>query len=131
MLPDRQKFFLWASFPLFNTCIELPYIPMRLVMAMAKTCQSPMPLAIALLFLLFSRASTLCYYPNGDLNDDLACNPSAAVSVCCQRNWTCLSNSVCGLTNSTGSTNYGRHSCTDKSWNSLACPQFCLSGSLQ
>ncbi len=54
-------------------------------MALATNWESSMLLSVALLFLLFSQASTLCYYPNGDLNDDLACNPSAVVSACCQR----------------------------------------------
>ena len=83
---------------------------------------------IALLFLLLSQALAVCYYPNGDISDDLSCNPSAVNSTCCQRNWTCLSNGVCGLMNSTGDVNYGRHSCTDKTWNSPSCPQFCLMG---
>ena len=77
-------------------------------------------------------AGSACYYPNGDLNpDDVPCNPSADVSVCCGRGWTCLSNGVCMLSqdSSVGSisrigSTY-RTSCTDRSWNSPACPSFC------
>ncbi len=127
-MPLIARLLSWVFSPSSIPASSMLCISMRLVMALATTWESSMLLSVALLFLLFSQASTLCYYPNGDLNDDLACNPSAAVSACCQRNWTCLSNGVCGLTNSTGGTNYGRHSCTDKSWNSPACPQFCLSG---
>lgn len=80
----------------------------------------------------FVSVEAACYYPNGDLNpDDVPCNSSADASVCCGRGWTCLSNGVCmlGQDSSVGSisrigSTY-RTSCTDRSWNSTACPDFC------
>ena len=82
-----------------------------------------------LLFLLeVPWASALCYYPNGKPSDDLACDPTAEVSVCCNRGAACLSNGVCEhLPDSSAgvAATYGRGSCTDQSWQSASCPQFC------
>ena len=87
-------------------------------------------IATTILFLLESPllASALCYYPNGKPSDDLACDPTAEVSVCCNRGAACLSNGVCEhLPNSSAgvAATYGRGSCTDQSWQSASCPQFC------
>lgn len=89
-------------------------------------------LAAAVPLFQFVSVEAACYYPNGDLNpDDVPCNASADASVCCGRGWTCLSNGVCmlGQDSSVGSisrigSTY-RTSCTDRSWNSTACPNFC------
>ncbi|KAL8902545.1 MAG: hypothetical protein Q9207_004601 [Kuettlingeria erythrocarpa] len=51
-----------------------------------------LPLCIAVIVLLLHQASSLCYYPDEQLSDDLACDPTASVSACCTRGWTCLSN---------------------------------------
>lgn len=125
--PDSQTFPL-GLFVSSIPATSMPCISMRVVMALATTGESLMLLSVALLFPSFSQASTLCYHPNGDLNDDLTCDPSAANSACCPRYWTFLSNRLCTFTNSTGDIKYGRFSCTDKSWNSPTCPQFCLAG---
>lgn len=85
--------------------------------------------AVSLVRSVLSQAP--CYSPNGTLQpDDVPCYPSAKVSVCCSRGWTCLSNAVCLLIQDSdwphlnvGSTYRG--SCTDASWNSTECPNFC------
>ncbi|KAL8794381.1 MAG: hypothetical protein Q9195_003079 [Heterodermia aff. obscurata] len=76
----------------------------------------------------FAWASSLCYYPDGTDSDDIPCHPTADVSFCCARASACLSNLVCENppNRASGFTgDYARGSCTDKSWNSTACPQFC------
>jgi hypothetical protein len=66
-----------------------------------------------------------CFYPNeGRAEGDYACNLTAEVSFCCAVGYSCLDNKIC-----TGSGDdiqpYNRGSCTDQTWNSPACPQFC------
>jgi hypothetical protein len=76
------------------------------------------------LLLGFSRAQKRCYYPNGEWSEkDFPCDPDAETSVCC---WglpgvACLSNKLC--VNPNGS--IVRGSCTDQSWLSGDCPQYC------
>lgn len=78
-----------------------------------------------LLSLHLSFVKALCYYPNGMVSDDIPCDPSGANSTCCQMGWTCLSNNVCKNEMNPADISYGRHSCTDKSWSSAACPHMC------
>jgi hypothetical protein len=87
----------------------------------------PMPAFIhscALLtgLLLFEVVScTSCYYPDGSLAEsDSPCFPDANVSFCCETGIQCLTDKVCLYRH------YIRGSCTDKSWSSPECPQFCL-----
>ncbi|EME87833.1 uncharacterized protein MYCFIDRAFT_209624 [Pseudocercospora fijiensis CIRAD86] len=62
-----------------------------------------------------------CYYPDGTLSTtDSPCNNSAEFSACCKSSAYCLSNGLClenGILN--------RESCTDQSWTSSSCPQYC------
>ena len=83
---------------------------------------------LQLLYLLHSKTKALCYFPNGQVTDDLECFPSQPETPCCVRGSTCLSNGLCQSTNSSGGVNYGRRSCTDPSWRSTLCPQHCQSG---
>ncbi|KAH9825589.1 btb poz domain protein, partial [Teratosphaeria destructans] len=79
---------------------------------------------LLLLLLLFARASEAqnCYYPNGALStSDAACS-SDGDSACCPLNWDCLSNGLCY---NPSQDFYGRYTCTDQTWQSSACPQFC------
>ncbi|KAF2095947.1 hypothetical protein NA57DRAFT_59012 [Rhizodiscina lignyota] len=84
---------------------------------------------LAILSLQIVSISALCYYPDGTLSNDLACNPNATASTCCGRGQVCLSNGICTFRNVSGSAIYNRGSCTDKNWNSSECPQFCISNS--
>jgi hypothetical protein len=74
------------------------------------------------LALLVGLTNCQCYYPNGDSKeDDVPCS-SAPGSPCCPEGWQCLSNGLCYLDYA----NYlGRYTCTDKSWKSSGCPNFC------
>ncbi|KAL8644014.1 MAG: hypothetical protein Q9210_007464, partial [Variospora velana] len=63
-----------------------------------------------------------CYYPNGDLSTTDAPCSSEEGAACCPLNWQCLDNGLCYLDNQKY---FGRYTCTDKSWQSSACPGFC------
>lgn len=85
-----------------------------------------LPVSIALLAHFIRVTSAACYQPDGTiLQDDTACNPNAEQSYCCATGWSCLSDGIC-LINQSGSNFYYRGTCTDKSWDSQKCPQFCL-----
>ncbi|KAI4090934.1 MAG: hypothetical protein LQ344_004462 [Seirophora lacunosa] len=67
-------------------------------------------------------AAQNCYYPNGDLSTTDAPCSSAEGAACCPLDWQCLDNGLCYLDNQKY---FGRYTCTDKSWQSSACPGFC------
>ena len=73
-------------------------------------------------------ANCQCYYPDGSAANDTACFPQNAVSFCCGYGYACLENQICSATSSVQSSNPSliRGSCTDSTWKSSACPQFCL-----
>lgn len=63
-----------------------------------------------------------CYFPNGQVaEDNYACDASADVSVCCGSGSVCLDNKVC-LANNQETI---RGACTDRTWTSPECPQWC------
>jgi hypothetical protein len=65
----------------------------------------------------------LCYYPDGGTaKGDYACNLTAEHSFCCAVGYNCLDNKICVAV---GNSDWNRGSCTDKTWNSPECPQFC------
>ena len=65
-----------------------------------------------------------CYFPRGEGDGfGYACDLTANVSACCAIGWACLDNGLC----KSGNGKIARGSCTDRSWNSLDCPQYCLS----
>lgn len=94
------------------------------------------PREILLLALSFSglcRAQQRCFYPNGEeavfpngarAPTNYPCDPDAADSACCggEAGMACLTNKLCRGPDG----NTIRGSCTDRNWNSLDCPQFCL-----
>lgn len=94
----------------------------------ASAMRSSLFYSLQLLYLLHGEIIALCFWPDGQVNDELECNPNAPETACCARGHTCLSNGVCEWTNSSGIANYGRGSCTDSAWRSTLCPQFCQSG---
>lgn len=74
-------------------------------------------------------SNSSCYYPSGLETRGSACNPNAAISSCCGPGFVCLSNGLCepGPENKKSyKYEYYRSSCTDSSWNSTSCPQYCV-----
>lgn len=69
------------------------------------------------------QAHMSCYYPDGTYQPtDRPCNSNGTEeSFCCGPGVTCLSDKVCD------NFGYVRGSCTDQSFKSSACPNFCLS----
>ncbi|KAE9376588.1 hypothetical protein N431DRAFT_542146 [Stipitochalara longipes BDJ] len=66
-----------------------------------------------------------CYFPDGNpATKDTACK-SATVSTCCQEGATCLDNGLCFDPFGSAVGGYIRGSCTDKTWASADCPQYC------
>jgi hypothetical protein len=64
-----------------------------------------------------------CFYPNGGRAEgDYACNLTAEVSFCYAIGYSCLENKICARS---GDVPYNRGSCTDQTWRSSDCPQFC------
>ena len=87
-------------------------------------------LCTATVSFLLPSTSSLCYFPNGNVSNGLACHPTAEASVCCGDGVACLSNGVCehlsdSSSSSVAATYYTRGTCTDSSWKSASCPQFC------
>ena len=67
-----------------------------------------------------------CYYPNSTSSVDTPCHSDAAASACCHDTDTCLSNGLCLAQG--GGELISRGSCTDQSWESPNCPQYCADG---
>ena len=60
-----------------------------------------------------------CYDPQGKVQPDLPCDPSANVSACCGLGYTCSTNFYC--TNSKFAFDV-IGTCTDDTWHDPACP---------
>ena len=73
-----------------------------------------------LALLLSPTIAQQCYFPDGSPSSDVPCNGTAAQSACCASTAYCLSNGLC-LSDAIPS----RGSCTDKSWASGSCAQYC------
>ena len=78
-----------------------------------------------------SHAAASCYFPDTtEASHDFPCYPDRDISVCCGPGFACLPNGICEVT--AAAVNPGvsyplvRGSCTDKTWASTACPQFCV-----
>ena len=77
----------------------------------------------ALLISYASAQRQQCYFPDGTpANDDFPCIDNASgASACCGAGGVCLTNGLCfdgrGL---------NRGSCTDQTWRSNQCAQYCL-----
>lgn len=87
---------------------------------LALSCSIPLLVSFST-FLLPSLASQ-CWYPDGETLaiSDIPCNTESSDSACCGPNSFCMSNGLCF-----GNGVLSRGSCTDKSWNSTECAQFC------
>ena len=83
---------------------------------------------LCLVLALSPQVYTSCYYPDGTyIARDQPCVDSGnQESFCCGPGITCLSDKVCYNPNGSGN-RYVRGSCTDQSFGSSACPDFCLS----
>ncbi|GME45757.1 hypothetical protein GTA08_BOTSDO09380 [Neofusicoccum parvum] len=73
-----------------------------------------------------TRATDTCYYPDGSVSDkDLPCSSSNGGAACCPQGWACMANGFCYLDYK----DYiSRYTCTDQSWTSGGCPNYCLDG---
>ncbi|KAF1827626.1 uncharacterized protein K489DRAFT_375742 [Dissoconium aciculare CBS 342.82] len=78
------------------------------------------------------RAQSQCYFPDGTPTDNfVACNSSSSssndgFSSCCGRNDLCTTNGLCKNAQWDQENNYyWRHACTDPSWKSPNCPNYC------
>ncbi|RDI77391.1 hypothetical protein Vi05172_g12612 [Venturia inaequalis] len=84
-----------------------------------------------LLISIFSISSVFsadtCYWPNGAVATEstLPCSSlDSSLKHCCAKNEACLSNGMCF---SAGGGGLYRGACTDQSWTTIGCPQFCNS----
>ncbi|QKX53207.1 uncharacterized protein TRUGW13939_00283 [Talaromyces rugulosus] len=84
-------------------------------------------LLFPLLVLGATHVSAICYNPDGSTtSQDVPCSLSHQ-SNCCHPGWACLSNKLCQNPNAPNDTvAYVRGSCTDKTWRSGNCPNFCV-----
>jgi len=86
-------------------------------------------LFLLLYLVTLSRAANVaCYFPDNSVAiNDTACT-EATVSTCCQAGATCLDNGLCFDPFGSAVGGYIRGSCTDKTWASVDCPQYCTYG---
>lgn len=94
--------------------------------AMKTSCSSVLALAalVRLGLLPTCLAVAACFFPNGEVAQDMPCNASAAVGVCCggyPNKMVCLDGGRCQENTGT----IYRGTCTDQTWSSPECPQFC------
>ena len=102
-----------------------------LLPTLAKIMQSFILIAISTCIL--GKVSTIsaqtCFFPNGDVaSRDRPCRASSSdqASACCAYMDVCLDNNLCLAQQ--GNEVVSRGSCTDQSWQSGACPQYCQDG---
>lgn len=101
--------------------LQPPLWPLLLTPLLTHAATSPH------LHLHHQRKTPQCYYPSGDPSDDVPCDPTAEVSMCCANANACLSNGLCRTsgTDATHGISFARGTCTDSSWMSLVCPWRC------
>ena len=96
------------------------------------SCSSLLSLSLLSLVFIPTHGRTPCYFPAGDVGTgDYPCYPSRDVSFCCGPGYACLANQVCMRTDAApdkqnSGLNFVRGSCTDQTFTSASCPQFCL-----
>ena len=79
---------------------------------------------------IFVPSTPQCYSPDGTVQDsDSPCNVSLEESACCNDADICLDNGLC-LPQALQSNSFYRGSCTDQSWQSGECPQYCADSKL-
>ena len=75
-----------------------------------------------------AQAERKCYYPNGDeAAYDTPCTNADGFTACCADGYICMSNGLCHRDSDDTENDliFDRGSCTDQSWESDYCPQFC------
>src|SRR5579871_6316375 len=83
--------------------------------------------SLLLLLLPSSTIAQTCYWPDGAVASwynytFFPCTGSAVSACCIKELHTCVDHGLCLYQNT-----YARVACTDQSWNSDACPKYCLS----
>lgn len=81
----------------------------------------------------YCSTNAICYWPNGDpTSQDVACRDTSGDTACCSPGFACLENGLCMVTPhvdlSPENITYVRGSCTDMSWKSSNCPNYCVRG---
>lgn len=90
--------------------------------------QGASALVLSALALSFTVAQE-CYWPDGSIATQATpCNVEATNSHCCGVGDTCLSNGYCLQNTGIYANRLSRAGCTDYSWASQQCPQFCQDG---
>lgn len=77
------------------------------------------------------RAAKQCFFPNGTAGDWTPCNEQQEHSACCAPEDACLSNNYCFQQRPAPdqySLRISRGMCTDQSWESPNCPDYCSDG---
>lgn len=73
--------------------------------------------------IIMVESNALCYFVNGDIAfGAIPCFPTLTNSPCCWHNLDCLANGLCINPQTNGTL---RGTCTDDSWKSAFCPQYC------
>jgi len=131
---------LWSSAeaPTSFPSISSLFLLLRLHVAMLfSVCERVAFLLVSLWLLPFAQAKGECYTPvvNGTAqlaDEQEPCDPYAYISLCCPVGWTCFSNSVCVVTDTSspdvqdplGTTTRG--GCTNPLWDTASCGNICL-----
>ncbi|KAI4151855.1 MAG: hypothetical protein LQ340_003253 [Diploschistes diacapsis] len=67
-----------------------------------------------------------CYFPAGNIaENNMPCNPEAAVSSCCADQSHCLANGLCLVNQDNDTVEFARGACTDPTFQDPACFQHC------
>ena len=85
--------------------------------------------ALFLQTLLGSAAlATSCYYPDGSVAQDNYSCSNEYNTTCCAAGYACLSGGICASSpfNDDSTSNYYRGTCTDETYTSPCCPNYCL-----
>ncbi|KAF2724067.1 hypothetical protein K431DRAFT_344202 [Polychaeton citri CBS 116435] len=82
---------------------------------------------ITAILCLASLGQSLCYYPNGtEASGFIPIDGDAEVSACCSPYDLFTNIGLCKSPFDGGNNWYWRNTCTDRSWNSSSCPQYCV-----
>jgi hypothetical protein len=86
--------------------------------------------ALTFIALLAPCVLGICYDPDGTATNDSPCYGGTEASFCCGLGWACLSNKICMSTDKVANRQnispYYRGTCTDQTWRSGNCPNFCV-----